>query len=209
VVKLEKFKCETPTWQQIHDLAYKTAEKIKKSGYVPDVIIGIARGGLVPSRLIADFLHVKELVTIKADHWGITATKDGKARISYGLNMNLTGKRVLLVDDITDTGQSIELSKRHVREKNPADVKTATLYHLINSEYVPDFFGLEREWAWMIFPWNHREDMVNITRKIMNKGKKELEQIKKELHTNFNLKAELDDIKEILAHIDYLETIGR
>ncbi len=206
---MEKIICIIPSWNEISEAAEKTADKIKSSDYVPDVIIGISRGGLVPSRLIADHLHIKEIVTLKADHWGITATKDGRARISHGLNMDLTGKKVLLVDDITDTGHSIEVSRKHIKEKNPADVKTATLYYLTNSRHIPDFYGHEREWAWMIFPWNYREDLVNLSRKLMKEGIENPEGIKEGLHQNFNIDLESDEVKKVLEHIKYLESVGK
>jgi hypoxanthine phosphoribosyltransferase len=189
---MDKINCVVKTWQELHDYAKQTADKIKKSDFHPDVIIGLARGGLVPARLFCDFLHVKNCFTIKVDHWGLTATKDGKARLTHKLDMDLTGKRVLIVDDITDTGQSMELAKKHVEELNPAEIKTATLVHLDNSKYIPDFYGHERPWAWIVFPWNHREDMV-----------------KEELKTNFNLDLESPEIEEVLAHIRYLDSVKK
>ncbi len=206
---METFHCEMPTWEEIRELTDITAAKIKKSGFHPDVIVSIARGGLVPARLLADYLHVKDLLAIKTDHWGLTATKDGQAKISYALNMDLAGKKVLVVDDITDTGQSLELSKQHVRERNPAEVRTATLYHLHNSKYVPDFYGMERDWAWMIFPWNVREDKVNIIRKILAIKKLPNGKLRDVMKKNFNVTVSADEIDELLDHIKYLDSLEK
>jgi len=204
---METFRCEMPSWEEVHNLANITAEKIKKSDFHPDVIVSIARGGLVPARLLADFLHVKELIAIKTDHWGLTATKDGKAKITYALNMDLSGRKVLIVDDITDTGQSMELSKKHVMGRNPSIVKTATLYHLNNSKYTPDFFGIVREWAWLIFPWNIREDLVNIIRKITAEKKLEKEDLRATMKQNFNIDISEKDLLDLLDHIRYLDSL--
>lgn len=206
---MDTFHCEMPTWEEIRELTDITAAKIKKSGFHPDVIVSIARGGLVPARLLADYLHVKDLLAIKTDHWGLTATKDGQAKISYALNIDLTGKKVLVVDDITDTGQSLELSKQHVRERNPVEVRTATLYHLHNSKYVPDFYGMEREWAWMIFPWNVREDKVNIIRKILAIKKLPNGKLREAMKKNFNVTVSADEIEELLEHIKYLDSLEK
>lgn len=206
---MEKFHCEMPTWDEICRLADVTAAKIKKSRWHPDVIVSIARGGLVPARLLSDYLHVKDLIAIKTDHWGLTATKDGQARVSYALNMDLSGKRVLVVDDITDTGQSMELSKKHVLERNPKDVRTATLYHLRNSKYIPDYYGIERDWAWMIFPWNAREDKVNIIRKLQQEkplSRKELQHAMKE---GFNVSVSAKEMDSLLEHIRYLDGLKK
>lgn len=204
---MDKFKCVIPDWEEITEISRTTTDNIKESDFHPDVIVAIARGGLVPGRLFADFLHVKDVYSIKADHWGLTATKDGKAKLTYELNLDLTGKKVLVVDDITDTGQSMELAKTHIEEKNPDVVKTATLFHLTNSKYIPDFFGLEREWAWIIFLWNYREDMVNIINKINSEGDVPFEDLKKELKNNYEVELDIDEIKDIMSHIKYLNEV--
>ena len=82
----------------------------------------IARGGLVPSRMVADYLFKKDLLSIKTEHWGLTATMDGKAVLKEKLNYDITGKKVLIVDDITDTGESMKLSYNYIKSLNPAPV---------------------------------------------------------------------------------------
>jgi len=206
---MDKINCVVKTWQELHDYAKQTAEKIKKSGFHPDIIIGLSRGGLVPARLFCDFLHVKNCFTIKVDHWGLTATKDGNAKLTHKLDMDLTGKKVLIADDITDTGQSMELAKKHIEELNPAEIKTATLIHLKHSAYIPDYYGHERDWAWIVFPWNQREDMVNLINKILGKEEKAIDKIKEELKINFNLDIDIPEIEEILAHIRYLDSVKK
>lgn len=206
---MDNFACIAPSWHQMHDYAKKTADAIKKSGFYPDTIIALSRGGLVPGRLLADFLHIKNVLAIKVDHWGITATKDGNARISHGLSADLSGNRVLIVDDITDTGQSMELALRHVKELSPKEAKTATLIHLVGSKYVPDFYGYKREWAWIIFPWNYREDLVNLILKISKEGKREVAEIKEKLKTSFKVDAGIEEVKEVLEHIEYLENANK
>ena len=195
-----------PDWQEIYEIVKDTTTKIKESDFYPDIIIAVSRGGLVPGRLFADFLHIKEVYTIKADHWGLTATKDGKAKLSHGLSIDLTGKRVLIVDDITDTGESMKLAKEHVETKNPIQVKTATLYHLKNSKYIPDFFGEEKDWAWIIFPWNYREDMVNLIKKIDHSDEKSFTDLKKELKENYEIDLHENEVLEIIDHIKFLNT---
>jgi hypoxanthine phosphoribosyltransferase len=204
---MDKINCIVTKWDELHDFAKNTAEKIKESDFHPDVIIGLSRGGLVPARMFCDFLHVKSCFTIKVDHWGITASKDGKAKLTHKLDMDLTDRNVLIVDDITDTGQSMELSKKHIEELNPASVKTATLIHLKHSKYVPDFYGHERDWAWIVFPWNKREDLVNLIGKIIAEEEEAVDKIKNSLKENCNLDIEDAEIEEILEHIRYLEKV--
>ncbi len=209
---MEKINCIVPEFNEIKKIAKETAAKIKESGYHPDFIIAIARGGLVPARLLSDFLYVKDLVSLKADHWGVTAAKDGQARISYGINLDLTGKKVLVVDDITDTGQSMILAVDHVKALNPLEVKTATLYHLVDSKFKPDYYGHERDWAWIIFPWNYIEDLVNLINRVVKREErqnKSHEEIRADLKYYFNVEPEASELAEILEHISYLERINK
>jgi len=204
---MEKFNCVIPDWTEMVSIAKKTCDAIKDSDFHPDVIIALSRGGLVPARLFCDFLHIKNCLSIKVDHWGLTATKDGHAKLTQGLSTDLSDKKVLVVDDITDTGQSMEVARKHLEELKPKEMKTATLFHLTGAKYTPDFFGTEREWSWIIFPWNYREDIVNIIKKITTTEEKNLEQIKNELKVNFNVDTEIEELKEIVEHISYLDNL--
>jgi uncharacterized protein len=204
---MENITCVTPSWIEMVEYSRQTTSLIKKSGFKPDIIIALSRGGLVPARIFCDFLHIKNCYSIKIDHWGLTATKDGKARINHGLDMDLSGKNVLIVDDITDTGESLELAKTHIENLDPMSLKTATLIHLSNSKYTPDYFGIQREWAWIIFPWNYQEDLVNLTKKMLAENKDlSVDQI----HTNFkemhSINVSANDVENTLQQIKYIDS---
>lgn len=198
--------CLFVEWVTITHLAKETALKIKSSGFRPDTIVAIARGGVVPGRLFCDHLHLKHFAVIKVDHWGVTAAKDGRARLSYGMSVNLKGKRALLVDDITDTGQSMEIARKYLFGLKPREIKTATLYHLKGSAYVPDFFGEEREWAWMVFPWNRQEDLINLVEKLLGRSKKypDVGKLKRKMKHCFKLEVEVAELEETLDNLVYL-----
>jgi len=165
-----KFECEVMSWDRFQRLAQETARKIAESGYETDFMVGLARGGWVLSRVLCDYLGVKDLVSLKVEHWGVTATPDGKARIKYPFDVDLTGRRVLVVDDITDTGESMIVAMDYVKTLNPLEVRTASLQHITGSTFTPDFYGEEISWRWVIFPWNYVEDMCNIIQKMVERG---------------------------------------
>ena len=196
----DRFDCELMSWELFQSLAEETARKITESGYDPDFIVGIARGGWVLSRVLCDFLGVKDLVSLKVEHWGITATPDGKAQIKYPFDIDLTGRRVLVVDDITDTGESLKLAANYVKTKNPAEVKTATLRHIIGSEFTPDYYGDEITWRWVVFPWNYVEDMCNIVPKVAEEGAT-LSKMSEKLKADFDIDVREEEISEILDEI--------
>ncbi|MFW9792913.1 MAG: phosphoribosyltransferase, partial [Candidatus Thorarchaeota archaeon] len=158
--------CYVLDFDDIYNYAYQTAEMIKRSGWRPEAIVGIARGGWVHARIQCDLLGIKDLFSVKIDHWGVTATKDGKAKLTCPLTGDVEGKNVLVVDDITDTGESLTMAVEHVKEKGPAEVRSATLMHIAGSKFVPDYFGVEVAWAWEIWPWNFYEDLSSLITKI-------------------------------------------
>ena len=196
----ESFECEVMDWEQFYDLAEETARKIIDSGYRPDLVVGLARGGWVLSRVICDFLGVKDLVSLKVEHWGITATPDGKARLKFPFDIDLTNRRILVVDDITDTGQSMIVAIEYVESLNPAEVKTATLRHIEGSEFTPDYYGEAITWRWVIFPWNYVEDLCNIIGKMVEGGATKAE-VKGKLLADHKIEISEEDISKVLEEI--------
>ena len=201
-MKGEGFECEIMDWSLFYDLAKCVAERIKESGYQPDIIVGLARGGWALARVLCDFLGVKDLVSLKVEHWGITATPDGRARLKYPFDIDLSGKRVLVVDDITDTGESMRISVEYVETLNPLRVNTAALRHISGSKFVPDYFAEEIKWRWVIFPWNFTEDLCNLVSRVKERGATSPMEIGAKLRENFKIEVEVGKIEEILEEIE-------
>ncbi|MBD3407627.1 MAG: phosphoribosyltransferase [Candidatus Lokiarchaeota archaeon] len=203
--------CYVLDYDDIANYAYQTAKKIKDSDWRPDAIIGIARGGWVHARIQCDLLGVKDLFSVKVDHWGVTATKDGKAKLTCPLVGDVEGKKVLVVDDITDTGESLTMAVKHIEETGkPAEIRTATLMHIAGSKFIPDYYGVEVTWAWEIWPWNFYEDLTALIMKIFEGEKaKELttQQLKKHLREYNNIVLSDEQLSKVKAHMGYLEKI--
>jgi hypoxanthine phosphoribosyltransferase len=202
--------CYVLDFDDIYNYAFQTANKIKNSGWRPDTIVGIARGGWVHARIACDLLGIKDLFSVKVDHWGVTATKDGKAKLTCPLVGDVSGRKVLVVDDITDTGESLTMAVEHVKEKGAAEVKSATLMHIAGSKFVPDFYGVEIAWAWEIWPWNFYEDLTALIKKIFEGEKvKEMstQELKKHLREYNNIVLSDDQLSKLKAHMGFLEVI--
>ncbi|QGA53490.1 phosphoribosyltransferase [Sulfolobus sp. E5-1-F] len=167
---MPKIPVKVVTWDEIVNLSTKLAEKIKDNDYNVDVIVAIARGGLVPARLVADVLGVFDILSIKIEHWIVTASHTPEAKVKYPFKVDLSGKNVIIVDDITDTGDSIELARKYVTENfSPKEVKTATLQYIKPAaKIMPDYYAEEIvNWAWFMYPWNYWEDEINLVNKIL------------------------------------------
>jgi hypoxanthine phosphoribosyltransferase len=167
---MPKIPVKLVTWNDVVDWSKKLARKIVDSGYQPDVIIGIARGGVTPARLLCDYLGVMDLLTIKVEHWVETAGHLEDAIVKYPFTVNLEKKKVLLVDDICDTGRSIIVSKEYIERNNkPEQLKVATMQYIKPvAKFVPDYYIDEVvDWVWYLYPWNQMEDTINLIKKIL------------------------------------------
>ncbi|MEM0272834.1 MAG: phosphoribosyltransferase [Thermoprotei archaeon] len=163
-----ELRCVVLTWGDIYGLSRKMALHIKQDGFRPDLVVAVSRGGVVPARIACDVLGIMDLLSVKVDHWLQTGDHTEKAVIKYPLSIELTGKRVLVVDDIADTGSSLEVAKNHVLGLGASVVRTATMQTLQTSSFNPDYTG-ERvsEWAWFIYPWNFYEDLGNLMLRLL------------------------------------------
>ncbi|MEL9999542.1 MAG: phosphoribosyltransferase [Thermoplasmata archaeon] len=209
---MKGFRCMLVTWKNIEDWVNVVINKIEFDGYKPEIIIGLARGGLVPARLISDRMQLKDLYAVKTEHWGITATPDGQAKITQTLPINISGKRVLVVDDITDTGQSLSLAIDHVKSMGPSELRSATLLHILHSKYIPNYFAEEvpeDKWTWFIFPWNVYEDLTNITLKIIEEENVTYDSLKEIYEKFFNIKPKKFQIMETLRILEKKGKIKR
>ncbi|PXF52094.1 MAG: phosphoribosyltransferase [Candidatus Methanophagaceae archaeon] len=205
----DKFTCLVVDWDYAYNLCRDVSERIKAAGFMPEVIIGVARGGWYLARVLCDFFMVKDLFSLKMEHWGVTATVTGAAELKFGLDSEaqkkLKGKRVLIADDVTDTGDSIKFALEYVSAFEPLDVKTATMHHKTSSSFMPDFYGeLMTEWRWIIYPWSVYEDMMELMEKMMEKrsGKADLEEIRSAMKDEYDLYIPYHLLREVLANME-------
>ncbi len=157
------------------------------------MIIALARGGWFAGRVLCDFLGLDDLSSLKIEHYvGTAAIDTGEPYIRYPLSDNvMEGKKVLIVDDIVDTGESMLSARAYVGSRNPTEVRTASLQYLRSSKIDPNYVGERLEdWAWIVYPWNFIEDMISILTKCMKKDPKKpwsVDDLKHSLYINHAL----------------------
>ncbi|WP_058994607.1 phosphoribosyltransferase [Haloarcula sp. CBA1127] len=168
----DEFSCTITDWEYIYGLCRDVANDVKAAEFEPDVVVALARGGWFGGRCLCDFLGLDDLASLKVEHYVGTAAKGEEAQVKYPLaDGAVEGKDVLVVDDIADTGQSIETAAECVRDRNPSSVRTATLQLLQTSDHEPEFVGESLdEWTWVVYPWNFVEDMVELVAGVMEKS---------------------------------------
>ncbi len=143
------------------------ANSIRISNFTLDTIIGVSRGGWVPARVLSDLLSIHDIGSVKAEFYlGVNETTSEPV-ITQPVSANVQDKRVLVVDDVADTGKSLRLVEAHVLQHGANQLKIATLYYKPWSVTLPDFYEkLTR--AWIIFPWERKEALKKVIEKSMN-----------------------------------------
>jgi hypoxanthine phosphoribosyltransferase len=162
---------EVPTWSQIFDMLFSQAQKIQNQSYTPDVVVGIARGGIISARILTDLLETPQLEILQIEYYtGINQTQL-KPNLKQPLSFNFAGKKTLIVDDIADSGESLELAQTHLQERGAKEIKTATLFKKPFSTIIPDFYE-KQTGHWVVFPWDTKETLRKTIQK--NQGKRAL-----------------------------------
>jgi hypothetical protein len=132
-------------WAFFGELCRALALKIFRE-YDPEVVIGIAKAGVIPGAVVASIIQRDfASMTITRGHTGSApAVLAGPPRL-------VSGKRVLLVDETCESGETMKLALVALREQRPAAVRTAVSFR--TGEYKPDFYALETN-SFIILPWD-------------------------------------------------------
>jgi|TARA_B100001971_G_C18200380_1_gene544181 hypoxanthine phosphoribosyltransferase len=175
------------SWEDVERLSEELAQMIIDSGYEPDVVVAISRGGFDPARILCDQLGIRRLASVQVEFYSGVQDTAEKPRIVYPLNADVRGKSVLLVDDVSDTGVSLEAAKAHVLEGGPGDLRVATLHIKPWISFRPDYHASETE-AWIVYPWEPVESVRSIAAKLDKNGYSDREIREKLLELGFNAK---------------------
>lgn len=154
-------------WKKIDEISTKIAKEIVKENYNPDIIISIVRGGMIPSVILSHKLNVRNIENIVIKETVDDSINAQKITPQIQENKNLErikNKKVLIVDDIVGSGESIRKLKQEIQKYNPGETKTAIYFvNKINwekanstqySELI-EYIGEELE-GWVIFPWENK-----------------------------------------------------
>ena len=193
------FPCQLISWDEAYQLSRKLARAVKSSCYNPDLVVAIGRGGYVPARIVCDFLLHSLLTSIKIEHWDIAACKRPQAVVRFPLSVDVRDHKILIVDDVTDTGDTLRAAIDYVTSQGAGQIKTAVMQHKTTSTLVPDFYAdLISDWRWIIYPWAAHEDVLGFTEKVLASEPATMEQIGKALMERYSLSVEGEILREIL-----------
>ena len=158
-----KAEFEVPTWRQIYLMLLNQAEKIRGSNFKPAVIIAVSRGGWLPARVLSDLLETR-IGNVSVEYYlGVAETRKAPV-LTQNVSVTVAGKKVLVVDDVADSGESLKLVKAHLLQQGAMEVRLAAMYYKPWSIVKPDYYVGETK-LWVVFPWETKETIRRIFEK--------------------------------------------
>ena len=155
---------EVPTWSKIYTMLLAQADRIGRSCFKPEVIVGISRGGLIPARILSDLLENPNLADVGVEFYSGKAEKKEAPILTREVSVPVAEKQVLVVDDVADSGRSLDLVRKNVLRNGAKEARIGTLYYKPWSIVKPDFFEEETKF-WVVFPWDLKETIVKFAEK--------------------------------------------
>ncbi|MCC4249216.1 MULTISPECIES: phosphoribosyltransferase [Microbacterium] len=145
---------ERLTWDAFGVATRDISRAIVADGFHPEVVVAIARGGLLPGGAIAYGLGVKNCGALNVEFYtGVGTVLDAPEVLPPALDLSyLKGRRVLLVDDVADSGRTLDLAVT-LLDRHGAEARSAVIYTKPTTVIVPDY-SWKNTSLWIDFPWS-------------------------------------------------------
>ena len=161
------------SWSDIDQSCLSLYSQMRKANYVPDAIIGLLRGGVIPARMMADYFGIMlDFFALDVKLYTGIGTRKEEPVIRYDFkDSDLEGKNVLVIDDIFDSGKTMNAVLEHFKGHN---VTTATLFWKETAKEKPDYYAeISKENEWVVYPWETMEFKREMQEKIGTKAQNE------------------------------------
>lgn len=140
------------SWEMFGELCRALALRVARE-YDPELVVGIARAGVIPGAVIASILRV-DFYSMKISRREGDSVVRERPEVMSAAPSQASGRKVLLVDEITSSGDTLRLGLAACRDVRPAELRTATCF-VRPQGYKPDYFALETDQT-IIFPWDRK-----------------------------------------------------
>ena len=165
-----------PTWQEMGEYCFGLSQKIIQKKLKFDRLVTLAKGGWTWSRTMTDLLHINKVASVQIEFYTHVGKTSEKPVLIQSLPVEVSNERILVFDDVVDTGKSLPFCKQYLQMCGARSITTASLFYKPWAQYKPDFYMCQTR-AWIIFPHEVREAIYDLTTRWFDSGLK-LEQIK-------------------------------
>ena len=150
------------SWSDLTSDLQNISMQIRARAEQPDIIVAIARGGLVPARILSDFLGLQVASFTVSSYSGLKRNDD--QHMAFELGGRLDDRHVLLVDDVSDSGHTFARAMKYLHKHGAKKITTAAIFTKPKSVHLPDVFAKETD-AWVIFPFEVLEGIREVRAK--------------------------------------------
>lgn len=147
---------EIMSWDDLGESTRSMAQQVADDGYEPDMILGIARGGLLPAGAVGYALSVKNVYTMNVEFYtGVDERLDVPIILPPAPDfVDLSDGKILIVDDVADTGHTLKSVQEFCAGK-VGEVRTAVIYEKSHSVVRCDYVWRRTD-LWINFPWSDK-----------------------------------------------------
>ncbi|MFQ5892068.1 MAG: phosphoribosyltransferase [Candidatus Methanofastidiosia archaeon] len=146
-------------WAKVDEAVWTLVDEVRKD-FIPEILVGIARGGLIPAVRMSNIMDDLLMRIVDVKFYENIEKRREAPKITVPLTGDVKGMKVLIVDDVADTGKTLETVKKHVLERGALEVKIAVIAKKSRSITEPDYHIFETE-KWIVFPW----EKIPVTKK--------------------------------------------
>lgn len=194
-------RCRLVGLDEVYELSLRVARHIEASVPTPEIVVAIARGGFAPARFVCDRLDIRDLACIQISHYTSAAAPEERAQIRHPLCAPIEGRRVLIVDDVNDTGETLRIARGYLSDQGPVELHTAVLHEKTSSPLRADFTGATlSQWRWLIYPWAVFEDVGGFLR-AMTPPPRDPEQAADRLKQDYDLDVSAETMERLWARL--------
>lgn len=140
-------------WEMFGELCRALAMKVANSGFDPDLVVGIAKAGVIPGAVVASILRCDFYSMKISRREGLEVVRETPKILSEAPRA-AAGKRVLIVDEICTSGDTLRIALNAIRNTRPEEIRTATSFVKAGG-FKPDYYSLETD-SLVIFPWDRQ-----------------------------------------------------
>ncbi|MHA2161833.1 MAG: phosphoribosyltransferase [Candidatus Thorarchaeota archaeon] len=151
------------SWDDVYNLTLQISERIVQSGFMPDIIVGIARGGWIPARILSDVLYANAMFNVRIEYYSDIGLSGGEPKITQPLSVSIEDKNILIVDEVSDSGDSLTAAFKYLEDLGAKSIRTAVLHLKPWSKFTPDFYVQKVE-KWTVYPWEQRESIISLVK---------------------------------------------
>jgi hypoxanthine phosphoribosyltransferase len=140
------------SWKEFGDLAGKLADRVAELDKGKfDLVVAMARGGIPLAMFVADKLQIAvDFMRVKSYK---SLSNKTEPKLIFDVHTNIKGMKILVVDDLADTGDTLAFAVKHLKEKCEAgEIITAAMFLKPRSAFTPDLYVRAID-TWVVFPW--------------------------------------------------------